>query len=233
MNQPTISCHGLTRTYRVAGRADADVVALDGVTLAIPAGSFTAVVGASGSGKSTLLHCLAGLDRPTSGVVTLLGTDLDGLSEGRRAAFRAASVGLVFQDYNLVSSLTAADNVGLPARLAGRRPTSGAVAAALTRVGLAERARMRPHQLSGGERQRVAIARVMLSAPPIVFADEPTGALDADSARVVLGWLRGLADAGTTVVLVTHDEDAAAWADGVLVMRAGRVVASHTQAVAS
>lgn len=209
------------------------MVALDAVTLAIPAGSFTAVVGASGSGKSTLLHCLAGLDRPTSGVVTLLGTDLDGLSEGRRAAFRAASVGLVFQDYNMVSSLTAADNVGLPARLAGRRPTSGAVAAALTRVALAERARMRPHQLSGGERQRVAIARVMLSAPPIVFADEPTGALDADSARVVLGWLRGLADAGTTVVLVTHDEDAAAWADSVLVMRAGRVVASHTQAVAS
>ena len=202
---PAISVRGLTRVYEVPGRRDARVVALDGVSADLPAGSFTAVVGASGSGKSTLLHIMAGLDEPTDGRVSLLGTTITSLTPAKRADFRSRNVGFVFQDYNLIASLTAVENVSMPSRLA-------------------DRAGLKPHQLSGGERQRIAIARVMVSQPRIVFADEPTGALDLSSGRTVLEWLRRLVEHGATVVMVTHDVEAASMADAVAVMSGGRLV---------
>ena len=205
-----IRLRGLTRVYEVPGRQDARVTALDHVDADLPEGSFTAVVGASGSGKSTLLHCMAGLDEPTDGQVTMLGTVTSGMRPAERARFRARHVGFVFQEYNLIASLSAADNVSMPTRLAGRPLNSAQTREALDAVGLAHRAGLKPHQLSGGERQRVAIARVMASRPRIVFADEPTGALDLDSAALVLDWLRRLTEQGTTVVMVTHDVEAAA-----------------------
>ena len=222
---PAVSARGLTRVYDVPGRRDARVVALDGVSLALPASSFTAVVGPSGSGKSTLLHTMAGLDEVTGGRVSLLGREITTMPAAKRAAFRSHSVGFVFQDYNLIASLTAAENVSMPSRLAGRPLGRGRAVAALEAVGLADRADLKPHQLSGGERQRVAIARVMASRPRIVFADEPTGALDLSAGQVVLTWLRRLAEQGTTVVMVTHDVEAAARADTVAVMSGGRLAA--------
>ena len=220
-----VSARGLTRVYEVPGRRDVWVTALDGVDLDLPTGSFTAVVGASGSGKSTLLHTMAGLDEPTGGRVSLLGTEITSLAPAERAAFRCRNVGFVFQDYNLIASLTAAENVSMPSRLAGHPLGGGQAVAALEAVGLAGRADLRPHQLSGGERQRVAIARVMATRPRIVFADEPTGALDLNAGQVVLDWLRRLAERGTTVVMVTHDVEAAARADAVAVMGGGHLLA--------
>jgi len=219
-----IRLRGLTRVYEVPGRQDARVTALDHVDADLPEGSFTAVVGASGSGKSTLLHCMAGLDEPTDGQVTMLGTVTSGMRPAERARFRARHVGFVFQEYNLIASLSAADNVSMPSRLAGRPLSDTQTRAALDAVGLAHRTGLKPHQLSGGERQRVAIARVMASRPRIVFADEPTGALDLSSAALVLDWLRRLTEQGTTVVMVTHDVEAAAKADAVAVMSQGHLV---------
>ena len=221
---PAVSARGLIRVYDVPGRKDARVMALNGVDLDLLPGSFTAVVGASGSGKSTLLHTMAGLDEATGGRVSLLGREITTMPAAKRAAFRSHSVGFVFQDYNLIASLTAAENVSMPSRLAGRPLGRGRAVAALEAVGLADRADLKPHQLSGGERQRVAIARVMASRPRIVFADEPTGALDLSAGQVVLTWLRRLAERGATVVMVTHDVEAAARADTVAVMSGGRLV---------
>ncbi|WP_223906476.1 ABC transporter ATP-binding protein [Actinomyces capricornis] len=220
---PAVQVRGLTRIYEVPGRGDARVQALNGVDVDLPAGTFTAIVGASGSGKSTMLHCMAGLDQPTTGRITLLGTALADLRPAERAAFRARHVGFVFQDYNLIASLSAAENVSMPARLAGARVERTQALAALARVGLEHRADLKPHQLSGGERQRVAIARVMASRPSLVFADEPTGALDLESGGVVLDWLGQLARQGATVVMVTHDVEAASRADAVAVMSRGRL----------
>lgn len=219
----SISVRQLTRVYEVPGRKDAQVLALDGVDADFPEGSFTAVVGASGSGKSTLLHCMAGLDEPTSGRVTMLGSATSQMKAAKRATFRARHIGFVFQEYNLIASLTAAENVSMPSRLAGRPLSKDQINAALDAVDLRHRANLKPHQLSGGERQRVAIARVMASEPRIIFADEPTGALDLDSTGVVLDWLRQLASQGTTVVMVTHDVEAAALADSVAVMSGGHL----------
>ena len=243
---PAIEVTGLTRVFRVQGRRNVDVTALNGVDLALPAGSFTALVGASGCGKSTLLQCIAGLDAPTAGTVQLLGTRTSSLRPRPAARFRARHVGFVFQDDNLVTSLSARDNVALPGRLRRRPLSRSAVDDALERVGLSEQARHLPHQMSGGERQRVAIARVLASRPDIVFADEPTAALDVAAAATVLDWLAELAGgpgavpgavpapAGSsspvhqpaTVLMVTHDAAAAARAQHVLVMDAGRLVAS-------
>ncbi|OLO65169.1 ABC transporter ATP-binding protein [Actinomyces oris] len=232
---------GVTRVFRVQGRRNADVTALDGVDLALPVGSFTALVGASGCGKSTLLQCIAGLDTATAGTVQLLGTQTSSLRPRAAARFRARHVGFVFQDDNLVTSLSARDNVALPGRLRRRPLSRTAVDDALERVGLSEQARHLPHQMSGGERQRVAIARVLASRPDIVFADEPTAALDVVAAATVLDWLAELAGSPgavpgavsaapaqkpTTVLMVTHDAAAAARAQHVLVMDAGRIVAS-------
>lgn len=216
-----LALHDLVRSYRQP-RGE-PVHAVEGVTLEVPTGQLVAVVGPSGSGKSTLLHCSAGLDEPTAGQVVLAGTEITSLSAGARAAHRARHVGFVFQDYNLITSLTVRDNIALPARLSGRRLASQQISAALDQVGLAHRARQRPHQLSGGERQRVAVARVLAASPDVVFADEPTGALDVETGERVLDWLVALPSSGSSVVMVTHDPRAAARADHVVVMASGAV----------
>ncbi|WP_418958347.1 ABC transporter ATP-binding protein [Streptomyces tritici] len=198
--------------------------ALDGVDLAFPAGSFTAVMGPSGSGKSTLLQCAAGLDRPTAGRVEVGGVALEGLSERRLTLLRRDRIGFVFQSFNLLPSLTAAQNVALPLRLAGRQPSRAEVRGALERVGLGARAGHRPGELSGGQQQRVALARALITRPAVLFGDEPTGALDTATSRDVLAMLRELVDRdGQTIVMVTHDPVAASYADRVVFLVDGRV----------
>jgi putative ABC transport system ATP-binding protein len=218
---------GLVKRYGGRGAA---TTALDGVTVGFERGSFTAVMGPSGSGKSTLLHCAAGLDRPTAGTVMLDGIDLTDLRERALARLRRERIGFVFQSFNLLPELTAADNVALPLRLSGRRPRRAAVTTALDRVGLAGQRTARPGQLSGGQQQRVAIARALIGAPSIVFADEPTGALDSATAAEVLGLLGSpVRTAGATVVMVTHDPVAAAHADRVVFLADGRIAGEMRQ----
>ncbi|MFF7641647.1 ATP-binding cassette domain-containing protein [Streptomyces canus] len=200
------------------------VTALQDVTLAFPRGTFTAVMGPSGSGKSTLLQCAAGLDRPTSGSVTMSGTELTTLSETRLTLLRRERIGFVFQAFNLLPSLTAEQNVALPLRLAGRRVPKARIREVLQQVGLAERARHRPTELSGGQQQRVALARALVTRPEVLFGDEPTGALDSQTGREVLTLLRAMVDReGQTVVMVTHDPVAASYADRVVFLVDGRV----------
>ncbi len=186
-------------------------------------GEFIALVGPSGSGKSTLLYCLAGLEPANTGEISLMGVPLRGLSRARLAKLRRDSVGFIFQAYNLVASLTVRENVALPARLSGKRVDRPAVDVLLDQVGLGGRGSHRPAELSGGQQQRVAIARVLAAQPRVVFADEPTGALDSRSGAVVLDLLQQAAASGTAVVMVTHDMEAAARADRVLVLRDGRI----------
>ncbi|WP_218009132.1 ABC transporter ATP-binding protein [Herbidospora cretacea] len=201
------------------------VTALDDVTATFDAGTLTAIMGPSGSGKSTLLHCAAGLDRPTGGTVVIDGTDLGSLSEHGLTVLRRERIGFVFQAFNLVSALTAEQNVALPLRLAGRPAAPELVRGALARVGLADRAHHRPNGLSGGEQQRVAIARALITRPAVVFADEPTGQLDTQTSRQVLGMLRALVDDhGQTMIMVTHDPVTASCADRVIFLEDGRVV---------
>ncbi|WP_239123687.1 ABC transporter ATP-binding protein [Rhizocola hellebori] len=198
------------------------VVALNGVSARFEAGSFTAVMGPSGSGKSTLLHCAAGLDRADSGEIILAGASLTGLGETALTLLRRDRVGFVFQAFNLVPSLTAAQNVALPARLAGRKPSRSELAAALAAVGLQARGEHYPSELSGGEQQRVAIARALLTRPAVLFADEPTGALDSQTSREVLTLLRKLVDdEGQTLIIITHDPVAAGYADRKVQMADG------------
>ncbi|GAA4507959.1 ABC transporter ATP-binding protein [Actinoallomurus oryzae] len=215
----------LRDVIREYGSKQARVRALDGVGIGFARGTWTAVMGPSGSGKSTLLHCAAGLDRPTSGQVLLGDRELTAASERELTALRRKEIGFVFQSFNLVGSLTAEQNVALPLRLAGRKVSTKEVRAILSEVGLGERLRHRPRELSGGQQQRVAIARAMITRPSVLFADEPTGALDSRSARTVLGLLRSLVDgSGQTIVMVTHDPAAAARADSVLFLSDGRIV---------
>ncbi|MGW5348935.1 ABC transporter ATP-binding protein [Streptomyces sp. NPDC004031] len=212
---------------KVYGGDGEPVTALDGVSLGLAAGTFTSVMGPSGSGKSTLLQCAAGLDRPTSGRVLVGGVELPGGGESELTRFRRSRIGFVFQHYNLVPYLTVRQNVLLPQSLAGRRGRRvGAEAAAvLERLGIADLAERRPAELSGGQQQRVAVARALATRPAVLFADEPTGALDTVSSRQVLALLRESADAfGQTVVMVTHDPVAAAYADTVLFLADGRLV---------
>jgi putative ABC transport system ATP-binding protein len=209
---------------KVHGQGDGAVVALAGVDLALRAGSFTAVMGPSGSGKSTLLHVAAGLDRPDSGSVMLGDVELTRLSERRLTILRRQRIGFVFQAFNLMPSLTVTQNIALPLRLDGHRARRGAVREAATRVGLGDRLRHRPSQLSGGQQQRVAIARALVTHPEVVFADEPTGALDTRNGRAVLALLRAIVDDDRrTVVMVTHDPVAAAYADRVVLLADGRL----------
>jgi putative ABC transport system ATP-binding protein len=181
-------------------------------------------MGPSGSGKSTLLHCAAGLEPVDAGRVWLGDTDITGAGDGELTRLRRSRIGFVFQGFNLIGSLTAAQNVALPLRLAGQRPGRAVVAEALAWVGLSDRARHKPRQLSGGQQQRVAIARAMVTRPEVLFADEPTGALDSSAARTVLELMRAMADAGQSIVMVTHDPGAAARADAVVFLRDGQVV---------
>jgi putative ABC transport system ATP-binding protein len=214
----------LREVRKVHGHGDAAVVALDGISIGLPRGSFTAIMGPSGSGKSTLLHVAAGLDRPTSGSVALAGTDLAGLSERKLTMLRRERIGFVFQAFNLMPSLTVTQNIGLPLRLDGHRARRSDVRAVAARVGLDQRLRHRPSELSGGQQQRVAIARALITRPEVVFADEPTGALDSQTGRGVLALLREVVDAdGNTVVMVTHDPVAAAHADRVILLADGRI----------
>ncbi len=219
--QPALAVTGLARTFGTGAGA---VRALDGVDLALPAGTFTAVMGPSGSGKSTFLSCAAGLDRPTSGRVLVEGVDVTDWDEEARTELRRARFGFVFQSFHLMPYLTAAQNVGLPVRLAGDRPDPRRLAALLDRVGLADRARSLPAALSGGQQQRVAIARALGADPAVVLADEPTGALDSRTAASILALLRSCVDQlAATVVMVTHDPVAAAHADAVVFLVDGRV----------
>ncbi|MGW4230363.1 ABC transporter ATP-binding protein [Streptomyces sp. NPDC004980] len=220
-NQPTAA--RLDSVSRSFGKAADAVTALDAVSLSIPRGSFTAIMGPSGSGKSTLLQCTAGLDRPTAGRVFLGDTDLTGLSERKLTLLRRERIGFVFQAFNLLPALTAEQNVALPLRLAGRRPKRSEVRAVLERVGLGERAGHRPAELSGGQQQRVALARALVTRPEVLFGDEPTGALDSRTGREVLGLLRSMADDGQTVIMVTHDPVAAACADRVVFLADGSI----------
>src|SRR3954447_14733875 len=209
---------------RVFGRGDGQVRALDGVTLSMARGTFTAIMGPSGSGKSTLLQLAAGLDRPTQGRVHLDELELGGLNERALARLRPELMCFAFQSYNLLGALTAEQNVALPARLAGTRLRRSVVRDVLQRVGLDERRGHRPAQLSGGQQQRVAIARALVGEPSVIFADEPTGALDTRAGRAVLALLRATIDeTGGTLVMVTHDPSAAAWADRVVFMADGRL----------
>ncbi|MBC9713417.1 ABC transporter ATP-binding protein [Streptomyces sp. TRM66268-LWL] len=211
---------GVTREYRAGVRA------LDEVTLRVPAGRLLAVMGRSGSGKSTLLQCAAGLDRPSTGTVRIGGTDLSGLDEAALTRVRRDRVGFVFQALNLVPSLSVLENAGLPLLLAGASDDRDARALrALASVGLADRAEDSPAQLSGGQQQRVAIARALVTEPAVVFADEPTGALDPVTAAEVLALLRNAVDMhGQAVVMVTHDPVAAEWADEAVFLHEGRLV---------
>jgi putative ABC transport system ATP-binding protein len=212
----------LTRVY---GTDRQPVTALAGVDATFHRGTFTAVMGPSGSGKSTLLQTAAGLDRPTSGQVWIGDTELSKLSETRLTKLRRTRIGFIFQAFNLIGALTVEDNIVLPLRLSGVAPDRAWFAHLVQRVGLADRLHHRPSELSGGQQQRVAIARAMLMRPEVVFCDEPTGALDTQTAAEVLALLRSVVDEhGQTVVMVTHDPVAASYADRVTVLADGRIV---------
>ncbi|GLX09569.1 ABC transporter ATP-binding protein [Microbispora sp. NBRC 16548] len=209
---------------KIYGRGDTAVRALDGATLSIPAGRFTAVMGPSGSGKSTLMHVLAGLDTVDEGQVLIGDADLGRLSERQRTLLRREHVGFVFQSFNLVPTLTAAENIMLPLTLAGRRADQAWIDEIVAMLGLGDRLRHRPAELSGGQQQRVAVARALAARPRIVFADEPTGNLDSRAGEALLGFLRHAArELGQTIVMVTHDANAAAYADQVVYFADGRV----------
>ena len=209
------------RTSRSAPAVDV----LGGIDFDVRLGEMVSIVGPSGSGKSTLLHCLSGLEALDAGTVRIMGEPLEAARRARAARIRARHIGFVFQQYNLVPSLSALENAALPARLAGRSDSLVAAKAALERVGLAAKGAARPAELSGGEQQRVAIARALASGAGIVLADEPTGALDSKTAAAMLGLLRTLADdPRRAVVMVTHDLEAASLADRAVVLRDGRAV---------
>ncbi|MBO2453969.1 ABC transporter ATP-binding protein [Actinomadura barringtoniae] len=215
----------LDAVSRVYGESGTRVTALDNVSLVLPQGSFTAVMGPSGSGKSTLLQCAAGLDRPTSGRVFVDGEEIADGSEAALTKFRRDRIGFVFQQFNLLPTLTVMQNVTLPLKLAGRKIDRAGARAVLERVGLGDRLDHRPSELSGGQQQRVAIARALVSRPSVLFGDEPTGALDTRSARDVLVLLQEAVQVyGQTVVMVTHDPVAASYADAVLFLADGRIV---------
>ncbi len=217
-----IAADGLLRRY---GSGDTAVDALRGVSLEIPRGQLTAVMGPSGSGKSTLMHILAGLDRPTEGTVEIAGVEITRLSDNELTTLRRRHIGFVFQFFNLLPMLTAEENILLPLSLAGEKPEDGWIEELLGKTGLAERRRHRPSELSGGQQQRVAIARALVSRPTVLFADEPTGNLDSATSGEILELMREAVDVyGQTTVMVTHDARAAAIADRILFLADGLIV---------
>ncbi len=217
------AAQGLTKVY---GSDKTRVVALDGVDVAFARGSFTAILGPSGSGKSTLMHCLAGLDRVTSGRVFLGDRELTALTDKDLTRVRRDRVGFIFQAFNLLPTLTARQNIVLPLDLAGRKPDAAQLDQIVASLGLADRLEHRPSELSGGQQQRVAIARALVTRPDVVFADEPTGALDSRNSAALLSYLQRCArDLGQTIIMVTHDAKAAAHADRALMLSDGRIVA--------
>ena len=221
----TVAAARMTDGTKVYGSDDTEVRALDGVTVDFEQGKFTAIMGPSGSGKSTLMHCVAGLDDLTSGSVHIGDVELGSLSDRDLTLLRRDKVGFVFQAYNLLPTLTAAENTTLPLDLAGRTPDSGWMDQVVKAIGIADRLKHRPDELSGGQQQRVAVARALVSQPEIVFADEPTGNLDSKTGEEVLDFLRtAVEDLGQTMVMVTHDAGAAARAHRVLFLADGRIV---------
>ncbi|HJR37633.1 MAG TPA: ABC transporter ATP-binding protein [Nocardioidaceae bacterium] len=213
---------GVSKLY---GMGDAAVTALDDVSVDMLEGQFTAVMGPSGSGKSTLLHMLAGLDRPTSGEVYVGPTEITTLKDTALTLLRRDRIGFIFQSFNLLPTMTAAENIVLPMRIAGRRPDAAWVASIVETVGLKDRLSHRPAELSGGQQQRVAAARALASRPQIVFADEPTGALDSKSGTELLTFLRtAVTELKQTVVMVTHEPTAASYADRVIFLADGHIV---------
>jgi putative ABC transport system ATP-binding protein len=221
-NRTAAGAVGVSKHY---GSGEAAVVALDNVTVGLGQGEFTAIMGPSGSGKSTLLHMLAGLDRPSSGEVFLGDTEITSLKDKALTLLRRDRIGFIFQSFNLLPTMTAAENIVLPMRIAGRKPDEHWVASIVETVGLTGRLSHRPAQLSGGQQQRVAAARALASRPQIVFADEPTGALDSRSGAELLAFLRkAVTELGQTVVMVTHDANAAGYADRVIFLADGHIV---------
>ena len=222
--QRTIAAQAMDLT-KIYGHGDTAVHALNDVTLDFGRGDFTAIMGPSGSGKSTLMHLMAALDAPTSGRILVGDTDLTGLKEKQLTTLRRDRIGFVFQAYNLLPMLTAAENIELPQRLAGRKIDKGWLETVISTVGLGGRLSHRPAELSGGQQQRVAVARALASRPEIVFADEPTGNLDSVSGGEVLGFMRRSVDEfEQTIVMVTHDANAAAYADRVVFLADGALV---------
>jgi putative ABC transport system ATP-binding protein len=223
--EPILRCESLSKTYPSGGR---DIAVVDGITFDLEPCSFLALLGPSGSGKSTLLGLLAGLDDPSAGRVVLDGQELGRLGEDERARLRREKIGFVFQSFHLIPTLTARENVEVPLELRGERGRDRAQAL-LARVGLAERGHHYPAQLSGGEQQRVALARAFVHGPRVLFADEPTGNLDAENGAMVIALMAGLnRELGTTLVLVTHDQELAARARRVIRLSYGRVVSDVT-----
>jgi putative ABC transport system ATP-binding protein len=224
---PAVAATAVTRRY---GDGESAVDALRGVTLEVPAGQFTAVMGPSGSGKSTLMHLLAGLDTPSSGTVEIGGEDITTMSDKQLTKLRRRHIGFVFQQFNLLPTLTAEENILLPLSIAGRKPDRADLEALIARVGLEDRRRHRPSEMSGGQQQRVAIARALISNPTVLFADEPTGNLDSASGAEILALLREAVELdGQTTLMVTHDAHAAAAADRVVFIADGRIVADLTE----
>jgi putative ABC transport system ATP-binding protein len=221
-SQKLVAAHDVSRRY---GDGEAAVDALSSVTVDFPSGRFAAIMGPSGSGKSTLMHILAGLDRPTSGSVTLDGVELTGLDDRKLTQLRRDRVGFIFQTFNLLPVLSAEENILLPLSIAGRKPDREWMDRLVDTIGIRDRLHHRPAEMSGGQQQRVAVARALSSRPAVVFADEPTGNLDSKSSGDVLALLRhAVDDFGQTVVMVTHDAHAASFADRLLVLADGRVV---------
>jgi putative ABC transport system ATP-binding protein len=216
--------------WKVYGSAEARVVALRGVSADFARGRFTAIMGPSGSGKSTLMHCLAGLDTVTRGAVHIGGTEVTGLGDKALTRLRRDRVGFIFQQFNLLPTLTAAENIRLPLDIAGRRPDPAWWDTVIATVGLGDRLAHRPSQLSGGQQQRVACARALMSRPDVIFADEPTGNLDSRSGAEVLSFLRdSVREHGQTIVMVTHDPVAASYTDRVIFLADGAIVAELDQ----
>ena len=220
---PACGAQNLTKVFGEGGSRP--VVAVNNVTLAIEAGSFTAIMGPSGSGKSTLMHCMAGLDRATSGSAWVGQEDLSRLSERQVTKIRRDKIGFVFQSFNLLPTLTAEQNILLPLELAGRKPNREVFREIVDSLGLTERLTHRPSQLSGGQQQRVAIARALVTRPQVIFADEPTGALDSRTGTALLQYLQRCSrEQGQTIIMVTHDPKAAGYADRALVLSDGSIV---------
>ncbi|HHT12210.1 MAG TPA: ABC transporter ATP-binding protein [Propionibacterium sp.] len=220
---PACGTRNLTKVY---GSADRQVVAVDDVTVSIARGSFTAIMGPSGSGKSTLMHCMAGLDRPTSGAVFVGVDNLAALPEKVVTRIRRDKIGFVFQSFNLLPTLTAEQNIALPLELAGTKVDRAFFEQVVGSLGLGDRLSHRPSQLSGGQQQRVAIARAMVTRPEVIFADEPTGALDLKTGTSLLEYLQACSrEHGQTIIMVTHDARAASYADRALMLLDGRIVA--------
>jgi putative ABC transport system ATP-binding protein len=222
---PTVAAASTVDAVKIYGTGESEVRALDGVTIQFDQGVFSAIMGPSGSGKSTLMHCVAGLDRLSSGKAFIGGTDLSTLQDKQLTVLRRDKVGFIFQAFNLIPTLDAYENITLPIALAGRKPDETWVKGVIDTVGLHDRLKHRPSELSGGQQQRVAVARALASRPEIIFADEPTGNLDSRASAEILEFMRrAVGELGQTIVMVTHDPNAASYADRVVFLGDGKIV---------